>query len=624
MQRFVLALFVLSTLFLAAFSRGEGGAPLAVVLATPNGDVRELYSIDVSFDAPMVKLGERGRAARNVLKLEPSLKGTATWLGTRALSFQLDEAPAPGTAIEVTIPKGTKSLDGRALAEDLRWTIEFRRPRLLASSPAPAPNTQAADGTLPELGNFPTDDPILLLFDQAPRADAARAVTLWRWSGEEGLTEPRAEEVALDRYDPKQSELDDLADRLGKESIDRAQVIGLKARHPLDADHIYQVRVANDLPFASSKLGLGDAQHILFRTLGEPGVREVSAGRDYLGFTVGSATHPDTLLKYLKLDPPVRRLNAWETGANNLWVEGRMPAGRSLRVTVPAGMPDLFGRRSKTSFTQLLVVPHDAAWLEIEPSSGAMMPGPDEALEIEAENVEAVAIKGLWLPISDGPVVTSRLAAEDLLLVDAAAQPFLLVDAMDDPDDLEGDGQCRRHDLDLAKADRRAAGPSGRCVAPLSRGERDRALSRRGGAGNASHFDPAAADLARHHRTDGARSRPPLDYRLEERSAGGGRPSFAVGWPRRAGPRADRAALEGRDRSRWPGLDAGGCDPRPHRRAALRALRDEGRSRLPRPLDLRRLESRGAPHHATAGRGALDRSPPLSPGGSRRVEAVAA
>jgi len=416
MQRFVLALFFVSALGLAAFSRGEGSAPLAVVLATPSGDVRQLYSIDVSFDAPMVKLGERGRAARNVLKLEPSLKGTATWLGTRALSFQLDAAPAPGTTIQVTIPKGTKSLDGRALPEDLRWTIEFQRPRLLASSPAPAPNTQSEDGMLPELGNFPVDDPILLLFDQAPRADAARAVTLWRWSGEAGLTDPRAEEVALDRYDPKPSELDDLADRLGKEKIDPAKVIGLKARSPLDADHIYQVRVAGDLPFATSRLGLSDAQHILFRTLGEPGVREVSAGRDYLAFTVGSATHPDTLLKYLKLDPPVRRMNAWETGENNLWVEGRLPAGRKLQVTVPAGLPDLFGRRARTSFTQSLLVPHDAAWLEIEPSSGAMMPGSEEAVEIEAENVEAVTIKGLWLPLSEGPTVTSRLEAEDLLL----------------------------------------------------------------------------------------------------------------------------------------------------------------------------------------------------------------
>ncbi|MCC7144286.1 MAG: hypothetical protein IT349_19495 [Candidatus Eisenbacteria bacterium] len=401
-----------------AHARGQGAAeaPLSVVLATPRGEVRDLYSIDVTFSEPMVKLGERGRGGRSVLEISPALKGSYTWMGTSAVSFVLEAPPPAGTAIQVEIPRGTKSLSGKSLATDERWEIVFRRPRLIASSPEPAPLTSSGEPGAPEIGVFPVDDPILLLFDRAPRAGAQGSVTLYRWTGEGGLGDPNAVEVPIAPVSPTPSQLDDLAERLGRETIEPNRVLAFRARAPLDPDHVYHLKVGTGIRFEGSDLGLLEEVQILFRTLGDPEVRSAEAERGTIYFTLASPTHPDSLLRHARFDPPVRRLVAWEGSDTGVWVEGSFPAGQSVRVTIPAGLPDLYGRRTRVSFTQTLNFPHDWPDLMVEPGMGAMMPGPDEALQIQTHNLGPVTIRGLWLKASEGPLVADRLSNDGVLL----------------------------------------------------------------------------------------------------------------------------------------------------------------------------------------------------------------
>ena len=78
-----------------------------------------------------------------LLKIEPSLPGTWRWLGAKTLTFEYDseliDRLPKATEYRVTVPAGTKSATGGALAEAVTWTFKTPPPKIVTTYPDNSP-----------------------------------------------------------------------------------------------------------------------------------------------------------------------------------------------------------------------------------------------------------------------------------------------------------------------------------------------------------------------------------------------------------------------------------------------------------------------------------------------------
>ena len=124
--------------------------PLRVVYASPTGELHGPSEITILFNKPMRALELAGNEAMVPARVEPPVKGEWQWVGTRAATFipaRPDSAKTPdadgggsfkllgATNYRITVPKGTRSLDGDSLADDYVFTFATPRPQVVSSSP---------------------------------------------------------------------------------------------------------------------------------------------------------------------------------------------------------------------------------------------------------------------------------------------------------------------------------------------------------------------------------------------------------------------------------------------------------------------------------------------------------
>jgi uncharacterized protein YfaS (alpha-2-macroglobulin family) len=139
---------------------------LRVLSATPLGKTsspREVEAVVAMFDRPIVALEAlpegKGKA---ILKFEPPVAGKTRWLGSRTLAFTPDRRFPFATEFKVTVPAGTKALDGSFLKEDYSWSFQTPAPILVQHFPQ---DKQKWLGL---------DTQVLLVFNQAVDRDASR------------------------------------------------------------------------------------------------------------------------------------------------------------------------------------------------------------------------------------------------------------------------------------------------------------------------------------------------------------------------------------------------------------------------------------------------------------------
>ena len=92
--------------------------PFGVVFGGPRGQLSEASEVTVVFNRPMRPLSLAGEETTPPLRIEPAAKGAFRWMGTSAVSFIPDPALPRATTFHVTVPAGTRSLDGQTTEKD--------------------------------------------------------------------------------------------------------------------------------------------------------------------------------------------------------------------------------------------------------------------------------------------------------------------------------------------------------------------------------------------------------------------------------------------------------------------------------------------------------------------------
>ncbi|HNH33210.1 MAG TPA: alpha-2-macroglobulin family protein [bacterium] len=107
-----------------------------VLSATPQGtvaDIQQFYAVVVIFAKPMVALSALPEGdGDGPLEISPSVNGKFRWMGTNTLSFIPSEKLPLNTRFTVTIPAGTRALDGSAMSSPYVFSFETMRPKLIS------------------------------------------------------------------------------------------------------------------------------------------------------------------------------------------------------------------------------------------------------------------------------------------------------------------------------------------------------------------------------------------------------------------------------------------------------------------------------------------------------------
>lgn len=113
-------------------------ADLHVTFVSPKGSTsapHEAETIVVVFNQPMIPLEALSEEKTAFLQIEPPFPGKHSWLNTKTLTFTPEKRFSYSTEIKVTIPAGTKSLQGSILKEDFSWSFRTILPRLVRHFP---------------------------------------------------------------------------------------------------------------------------------------------------------------------------------------------------------------------------------------------------------------------------------------------------------------------------------------------------------------------------------------------------------------------------------------------------------------------------------------------------------
>ena len=111
---------------------------LHLTFVSPKGRTQaphEAEMIVAVFDQPMIPLEALSENKASLMRIYPAFSGKFRWLNTKTLTFTPKKRFPFSTEIKVTLPAGTKSLQGSELKEDFTWTFRTIIPRLISHLP---------------------------------------------------------------------------------------------------------------------------------------------------------------------------------------------------------------------------------------------------------------------------------------------------------------------------------------------------------------------------------------------------------------------------------------------------------------------------------------------------------
>lgn len=299
--------------------------PVTVVRYQPEGDVPLAPHLSVTFDQPMIAVTGQDDAARQVpVTLRPLPPGQWRWVGTRTLLFEPEGRFPMATEYTATVPAGTKSAAGTALAEAVSWTFRTPPPTLTARHP--------------QGGGQPLAPAIFAGFDQQMAPSAALQVT----AGGEPIETVRLspEAVAAD------ATLKALAERAGE-----GRWLAVRPKAPLAPDTAVQVTVPAGTASAEGPLTTREPQSFELRTFGAFTVEDQSckAGRRCTPLSrwwvrLTNAIDPKTLdPAAFELAPAVEGVR-YEANGRMLQVIGPFPGRQTYSLKLPDTLRDVHGQ----------------------------------------------------------------------------------------------------------------------------------------------------------------------------------------------------------------------------------------------------------------------------------------
>ena len=343
-----LALVVLGLMLLAALSSGckaknparvpppagEIKGDLHVALVTPQGatrSAREAEEIVVIFDHPMASLEPLPLdESTSFLKFEPALEGTYRWMGTKALAFSPKTRIPFAAEIKVTVPAGTRSMDGYVLKNGYSWGFTTLRPLLVRHEPGNGAQQQRLDST------------ILLAFNQPMSEVSARDFIALSGQG------PGAPEAALPFALTRPS--DEALKDTGI-SLPPANVFLLKPVEPLKPEFQYAVEVKAGLKGKEGGLGTDKAAEFSFQTFKKFAFEKIDDPVDHdpnesLSLKFSNNVVTKELIPKLRFEPPVEIPDwyaDWDNAGQTISLELPLKAETRYTLTIAGALKDEFG-----------------------------------------------------------------------------------------------------------------------------------------------------------------------------------------------------------------------------------------------------------------------------------------
>jgi hypothetical protein len=292
---------------------------------------RGMRSVDMPDDAGVPQIGVRTQAGGPVA-------GTWRWTGTRGLLFTPAVDLPGGSDFVVTVPAGTKSLDGAALPRP--YTLEFDTdgPRVLAFN-AVGPKGITEDA-------LPNDAAFRIAFDQPVEPSAVEAVAGLRvYAGDGDRGETLHFKAAKET--PRSPRPED------------AFAILLKPERPLPLDRDLELTVADTLRGTGGPRPMASPMTRNLRTHGTlrfvdfycPRITtngRCRAGGD-LKVTLSTPVDPKELKSHLHAKIPARLPAKGEVRridpSNVQWLGVAPKLGDKYKVTLTAGMRDIYGQK---------------------------------------------------------------------------------------------------------------------------------------------------------------------------------------------------------------------------------------------------------------------------------------
>lgn len=325
----------------ASFPPANGGDPapadtptgeLDVVRFQPDGEVEMAPSLSLTFNQPMVPLAtlEQLDAADVPAVVSPDLPGRWRWIGTRTLRFEhaderIDRLPM-ATEYTVTVPAGTRSASGRALADEVSFTF---------ATPAPVVRTLVPQGR-----SLPLEPVFVAVFDQV--VDQAAVLEHIVVDADGGRPLRLATDAEID------------ADDTAHAAVGRAlegRWVAFRPVDPLPADTPLTITVGEGTPSAEGPRTTIDEQSFKARTFPPLAIKRTACGygggcRPGEPLVLGLSNPLDQAAfdsDAVAIDPALPDATIW-VADTELVINADTQARTTYRVTLPAGLRDQRGQ----------------------------------------------------------------------------------------------------------------------------------------------------------------------------------------------------------------------------------------------------------------------------------------
>lgn len=319
--------------------------PLRVLRVAPKDEVRLAPNLSVTFSQPMVAVTSHADSiAQGVpVKIEPQVKGTWRWIGTKTLLFEPKPRFPMATRFTAWVPAGSPSALGSKLAADKKWSFTTPTPQLTSYWPTG--------------GSHRRDVKLFVAFNQRIDADKVLA-TIKLEAGGKAYKLTRLDEKAWapDKDLKKDKTLAQYEVLRGLvKGARKGRFVAFAPAERLPADTSFTVRVGPGTPSAEGPLKTEKEQTFSFRTYAPLKVTYHSCDRykcsplSPLRISFNNrldASHFDdkALAKLVKVTPklPGQRV---VVSYRSLTVYGRTRGRTTYRVSLPSDITDVYGQK---------------------------------------------------------------------------------------------------------------------------------------------------------------------------------------------------------------------------------------------------------------------------------------